>query len=61
MCANGKMRPAEIIPGMGGEGNKGEWWRGWIQVWYIWYVARTFINATIYSMKHNNKNKKINK
>jgi hypothetical protein len=22
-------------------------WRGWIQVWYIWYIAKTFVNATI--------------
>jgi hypothetical protein len=29
MDVNGKMRPAETIPGMGkGRGNKGEWWRG---------------------------------
>jgi hypothetical protein len=27
---------------------KGEWWEGWIQVWYIWYIVRTFINATMY-------------
>jgi hypothetical protein len=26
---NGKMIPVETIPGMGGEGDKGEWWRGW--------------------------------
>jgi hypothetical protein len=32
MYVNGKMRPVENIPGMG---DKGEWWRGWIQVWYI--------------------------
>jgi hypothetical protein len=24
---NGKMRPAETLPGMGGEGGKGERWR----------------------------------
>jgi hypothetical protein len=24
MCVNGKMRPVEIIPGMGGKGDKGE-------------------------------------
>jgi hypothetical protein len=28
--------------------DKGEWWRGWIQVWYIWYIVRTFVNATMY-------------
>jgi hypothetical protein len=20
---------------------------GWIQVWYIWYIVRTFANATL--------------
>jgi hypothetical protein len=32
--------------------DKGEWWwwwGGWIQLWYIWYIVRTFINATVYS------------
>jgi hypothetical protein len=28
MYENGKMRPVETIPGMWGERNKGEWWRG---------------------------------
>jgi hypothetical protein len=28
MNINGKMRPAETIPGMGEEEDKGEWWRG---------------------------------
>jgi hypothetical protein len=28
MYVNAKMVPIETIPGMGGEGNKGEWWRG---------------------------------
>jgi hypothetical protein len=27
---------------------KGEWWRGWIQVQYIWYIVRTFVNVTMY-------------
>jgi hypothetical protein len=31
----GKRIPAETIWGMGGGANKGEWWKGWIQVWYI--------------------------
>jgi hypothetical protein len=30
---------------MGGEGDKGGWWKKWIQVWYI---VRTFVNATMY-------------
>jgi hypothetical protein len=28
MYVNGKMMPVETIPGMGGEEDKGEWWRG---------------------------------
>jgi hypothetical protein len=27
---------------------KGEQWRGWIQVWYIWYIVRTFVNTAMY-------------
>jgi hypothetical protein len=30
---------------MGREGDEGEWWRGWIQVWSS---VRTFANATMY-------------
>jgi hypothetical protein len=41
---NGKMRPVDTIPGMWEGGNKGEWWRGWIQ---LWYVVTTFVNVTI--------------
>jgi hypothetical protein len=41
------MISVESTPGMVGEGDKGEWWLGWIQVWYIWYILRTFVNATM--------------
>jgi hypothetical protein len=43
-------------------GDKGEWWRVWIQLWYIWCIVRAFANATMYH-HHNNKwmNKWINK
>jgi hypothetical protein len=44
MHVNGKRRPAETISGMGEE-DKGEWWREWIQ---LWYIVRTFVNATMY-------------
>jgi hypothetical protein len=27
MYVNGKMKPIEIIPGMGGKGDKGECWK----------------------------------
>jgi hypothetical protein len=40
--------------GMGGGGDKGEWWREWIQ---LWYILRTFVNVTMYPQcKNNNKN-----
>jgi hypothetical protein len=57
MYVNAKMIPAETIPGIGVEG-KGEQWRGWIQVWCIWYTVRTFVNGTRYPIQHNNKGKK---
>jgi hypothetical protein len=41
----------------GGRRDKGEWWRGWIQIWYIWYILRAFVNATMYP-QHSNKRKK---
>jgi hypothetical protein len=44
MVENGKLRPVDTIPGMGGGEGEGEWWRVWIQVWYI---VRTFINVTM--------------
>jgi hypothetical protein len=53
MYKNGKMRHGEIILGMGED--KGEWWKGWIQ---LWYIIRTFVNVTMYSQYNNNKRKK---
>jgi hypothetical protein len=50
---NGKMRAAETVPGIGGRGLKGEWWRGWIQVRYIWYIVRMFVNATMHLQQNN--------
>jgi hypothetical protein len=38
-----------------GRGHKGEWWRGWIQLWYIWYIVRTLVNVAVYPQD----NKKI--
>jgi hypothetical protein len=32
----------------GWRGDKGEWWKGLIQVWYIWYIVRKFVNASVY-------------
>jgi hypothetical protein len=40
----------------GEEADKGECWRGWIQVWYI---ASIFVNATMYPQ--NTLKEKINK
>jgi hypothetical protein len=38
-----------ILKSISGEGgDKGEQWREWIQVWYIWDIVRTFVNATVY-------------
>jgi hypothetical protein len=45
LCVNGKMTPVETIPGMG-EDDKGEWWRGWIQ---LWYNVRTFVNVIMHA------------
>jgi hypothetical protein len=45
---NLKIISIETSPGVWGKGNKGEWWRWWIQVRYIWYIVRTFVNATMY-------------
>jgi hypothetical protein len=42
------MMPVETVPGIR-EGDEKEQWRGQIQVWYNWYIARTFVNATMYS------------
>jgi hypothetical protein len=42
------MIPIETIPGMGRSEDKGEWERGWIQVWYIWYIVRIFVDVTMY-------------
>jgi hypothetical protein len=44
MYENGKMRPAKTIPGMGGEGDKGERWKGWI---WLCYIVRTLVNITM--------------
>jgi hypothetical protein len=50
MFINGKMRPLETILRMVGRKNNGEWWNGWIQVWYI---LRDFANGTMYSQQNN--------
>jgi hypothetical protein len=42
------MRSVGTVPGMG----------GWIQVWYNWYIVRTFVNATMYPNHQSNKNGK---
>jgi hypothetical protein len=47
MYANGKwdlLKPFHEW----GMGNKGEWWRGITQLWYNWYIVRTFVNDTMY-------------
>jgi hypothetical protein len=47
MHVNAKMIPVETTPWM--EGGKEEQRRGWVYVWYSWWIVRTFINATVYS------------
>jgi hypothetical protein len=47
MHVNGKMISVETISGME---DKGEWWKGWIQVLYIWYIVKT----TIYPQHNKN-------
>jgi hypothetical protein len=37
-------------------GDKEEWGRGWIQ---LWYIVRTFVNVTMYPRYNNNIIKKI--
>jgi hypothetical protein len=53
MHVNGKMRPVQTIPGMGG-GDKGEWWMKWVQ---LLYIVRTFTNVTMYPQYNNLKKK----
>jgi hypothetical protein len=49
MYANTKMIPVETIQEMkGGEGGRKKNCRGWIHVWYNWYIVRTCVNATMY-------------
>jgi hypothetical protein len=57
MYINGKIRPVETTLGMEGKSERREWWRGWIQ---LWYIARTFVNVTLYPKYNNNNNKKEN-
>jgi hypothetical protein len=48
MYINAKMIPVETVPGISGGGDEREHWKGWIQVWYIWHIVRTFLNAIMY-------------
>jgi hypothetical protein len=44
MCCNSSRN--------GGQKDKREWCRGWIQ---LWYIVRTFVNSTTYPQYNNNK------
>jgi hypothetical protein len=44
MYENGKWDLLKVFQEWGRE-DKGEWWKGWTQ---LWYIVRTFANATIY-------------
>jgi hypothetical protein len=39
------MIPVETILGIGGEWGERDQWRGWIQIWYTWYLVITFANT----------------
>jgi hypothetical protein len=52
MYENGKMRPVETTPGMGGRRIKEN--DGGVNS--IIYIVRTFINVTIYPVHSNNNN-----
>jgi hypothetical protein len=41
------MISVETVPGMGREEIKENGGRGRIQVWYIWYIAKTFVDASV--------------
>jgi hypothetical protein len=47
MYVNAKIRPVESVQGIRVR-EIGERRRGRIQVRYIWYIVRTFVNATMY-------------
>jgi hypothetical protein len=42
------MIPVETVPVIRGKGMKESSGGRRIQVWYIWYIVRTFVNATMY-------------
>jgi hypothetical protein len=58
MYVNAKWDLLKLFQELGGEGTKKHGGRGWIQVWYIWYIVRTFINATKYPHQAQHKKKK---
>jgi hypothetical protein len=35
-----------------GKGDKGKWWTGWIQ---LWYIVRAFVSVIMYPQYNNNK------
>jgi hypothetical protein len=43
-----------------GQEGQGKWQRRRFQIWYIWYIVRTFVNVnvTMTSTQHNNKGDK---
>jgi hypothetical protein len=41
-----------------GRGDTGEWWRGWIE---LWYSVRTFVSVTVCPQYNNNIMKKEEK
>jgi hypothetical protein len=41
-----------------GGGDKEEWWREWIQ---LWYILRTLVKIAMYPQYNNNKKKNVEK
>jgi hypothetical protein len=53
------MIPAETIPEIGAREDKEHGGGEWFQVLYIWYVVRTFVNATMYPHPAQNEKKML--
>jgi hypothetical protein len=55
MYVKRKMVPVETVLGMGREGDKGEWCKGWHS------IVRTFVNVTCTHTQHNSNKKRDSK
>jgi hypothetical protein len=55
------MIHVETLPGMGGRGKIKENDRRGEFIWYVWYIVRTFVNATCSPTQQRNKKERKNK